>query len=450
MGKPKNLIKAYGIFDGGGVRGAALAGCLAVAQSKGIEFLGYGGTSAGSIIALLACVGYSGLELKNIMIDELKFSELLDDGGKDLTALQGLQASKNFAFFWQIFLNRSRITKIIKNLGLYNADKLRDFLYALVKRKVPSLTSKDFTFKDLQSANLPLLKIVASNIGKRDAKIFSNGDDVSVLDAVRASMCFPFVFRPVIVYRDLLVDGGLSSNLPIFLFENERKQKNIPVFGFDLVSPERSNSDIGFLRFCQNIVMTALESHERILQSALTNIYLVKVETPSTIDTLNFNITSEQSDHLYRCGETETQKFFEAFPHFEQIEGNEIRALQVLYASEDEVKSVLYGFVKEIEEMTKAKDLRANVMLPNQSKNHIIVYQYGMDGHTDEKLQLPTGTGCSGRAWTARAPFLANPQDRDDPSNSRIDQATFRQVKDDRKSVLSVPIFYPILNNSRG
>lgn len=73
-------MKAYGVFDGGGVKGTALAGCLAAAQDEKIEFQGYGGTSAGSIVALLAAVGYSGHELGGILVD-LEFTELMDDEG---------------------------------------------------------------------------------------------------------------------------------------------------------------------------------------------------------------------------------------------------------------------------------------------------------------------------------------------------------------------------------
>src|SRR4051794_22863246 len=77
-------MKAYGIFAGGGVKGAALAGCLAAAEQQGVRFQGFGGTSAGSIVALLAAVGYSGQELEKLLVDELSFADLLDDGGKNL------------------------------------------------------------------------------------------------------------------------------------------------------------------------------------------------------------------------------------------------------------------------------------------------------------------------------------------------------------------------------
>ena len=59
-------MKAYAILDGGGVKGAALAGCLKAAEEQKIQFLGYGGTSAGSIIAFLAAVGYTGEEATKI------------------------------------------------------------------------------------------------------------------------------------------------------------------------------------------------------------------------------------------------------------------------------------------------------------------------------------------------------------------------------------------------
>jgi NTE family protein len=64
-------MKAYGIFDGGGVKGAALAGCLAAAKDHDVDFIGYGGTSASSIVACLAAVGYKGAEIRDLMVGDL-------------------------------------------------------------------------------------------------------------------------------------------------------------------------------------------------------------------------------------------------------------------------------------------------------------------------------------------------------------------------------------------
>ena len=50
-------MDAYAVFSGGGVKGAAHAGCLNAAEQRGLRFKGFGGTSAGSIVALLASIG---------------------------------------------------------------------------------------------------------------------------------------------------------------------------------------------------------------------------------------------------------------------------------------------------------------------------------------------------------------------------------------------------------
>ena len=85
-------MKAYAILDGGGVKGAALAGCLKAAEDLKVEFKGYGGTSAGAIVALLASIGFTGEELREVMTEELKFSDLLDDKGVVLNQAKQLSA----------------------------------------------------------------------------------------------------------------------------------------------------------------------------------------------------------------------------------------------------------------------------------------------------------------------------------------------------------------------
>ena len=47
----------WGVFDGGGVRGAAHAGAYYAARNAGISFERVAGTSAGSIVAALIAAG---------------------------------------------------------------------------------------------------------------------------------------------------------------------------------------------------------------------------------------------------------------------------------------------------------------------------------------------------------------------------------------------------------
>ncbi|MDQ2921589.1 MAG: patatin-like phospholipase family protein [Acidobacteriota bacterium] len=245
-------MRAYAILDGGGVKGAALAGCLAAAEEKGIEFAGYGGTSAGSIVALLACLGLSGAQLRSVAVDEMDFLDFLDDRGILLERLKNIpvQLGSRRRVSWPLILwrNRDLLHKINIDFGLYKADKMRVFLLKKIKEKLPNLeleNENDITFADLKRAKRPPLKIVVSDLGLRAPVIYSasggNERNGSVFDAVRASMSYPFVFRPVRLNDRYLVDGGVAINLPLYVFNRERLEDKLPVVAFDLVT-----SQVGF------------------------------------------------------------------------------------------------------------------------------------------------------------------------------------------------------------
>ena len=58
-----NLI-ADAVFEGGGVKGIALVGAVAVAEEKGYRWANLAGTSAGAIVASLLAAGYTGAEFR--------------------------------------------------------------------------------------------------------------------------------------------------------------------------------------------------------------------------------------------------------------------------------------------------------------------------------------------------------------------------------------------------
>ena len=133
-------------------------------------------------------------------------------------------------------------------MGLYQGRKLKDFLLNKIKEKVPALANNaDITFEHLHKAGCLPVKIVASDITYRRPAIFSLDHTeygASVIDAVRASTCYPFAFEPVFLNGRRLVDGGLSSNLPVFLFAEEYRQTRIPALAFDLARAWPRRRDI--------------------------------------------------------------------------------------------------------------------------------------------------------------------------------------------------------------
>src|SRR5450759_1758417 len=170
-------MKAFGMFDGGGVKGAALAGCLAAAEDHGVQFVGYGGTSAGSIVATLAAAGYNGREVLDLMKSDFAPLRLLDDDGTRLRQAQScreraaalIQSKK-----WKLLKLTeasslyAEVEALLSAKGLYSGKRLKDGMLRLLKSKLGLPENQmDVTFDDFARCKRPPLKIVASDLSKR-------------------------------------------------------------------------------------------------------------------------------------------------------------------------------------------------------------------------------------------------------------------------------------------
>jgi len=444
-------MKAYAILDGGGVKGAALAGCLKAAEERGIEFMGYGGTSAGSIVAFLACLGFSGDELHRVMTQEIRFKDFLDDGGSALERLIQLPESIRKSRFKPLVLWKYRdlLKLLIDNFGLYKARQLQDFLLRSAKQKFTDFENNtDISFEELKQKGCPVLKVVVSNLGTRVPEVHSvqGGSEVggSVIDAVRASMSYPFVFYPVRMHNRFLVDGGLSTNLPLFVFEEERRRDGFPVIAFDLIAPASSLPDpYRITHFCGDMMATALESADYLQQHLLQGIYHVRIPVPPNIGTLDFSLTREQCNMLYLSGHSATHTFFSnTVPEWAQIR-NQVERLRALHVPPRLVSPILEAMAREFESRTAARSVRSHVMLPTANGKRVVTYQYGMDSDPDVDLELDMAAGCSGRAWTTRLPVFADLEEAKTTFASTwyMTREQQNKVRSDRQAMLSLPIF---------
>ncbi len=88
---------------------------------------------------------------------------------------------------------------------------------------------RDITFEHLEKAGGKPLRIVATNLSKKKLQLFSVDvtPHVPIADAICASICLPFIFKPYEVKMpdgdvDRFADGGVLSNLPLWAFDDER------------------------------------------------------------------------------------------------------------------------------------------------------------------------------------------------------------------------------------
>ena len=110
---------------------------------------------------------------------------------------------------------------------------------------------------------------------------------LGIAGAVRMSMSFPFFFEPVNLYEPRerrrapahqIVDGGILSNFPVWLFDVRRRSRAGPTFGLMLFWPAARPSDPGqksdpdgkpdpkpgLIDFGKSLVDTMIEAHDRM------------------------------------------------------------------------------------------------------------------------------------------------------------------------------------------
>ncbi len=181
MSKTPSVGVALG---GGGVRGFAHVPALETIDACGIVPTAVAGTSMGALIGALYASGKSGREIRRI-VDE---HSLTPGGG-----LKEIFAKMDALLGWL-----RAIRPAWKGTGLLRADGYVGFLIEQMNAE---------TFADLK---IPLL-VVATDYHTGEPFVFDEGP---LRPALVASMSIPGVFVPVKHKGRLLVDGGVSNNLP--------------------------------------------------------------------------------------------------------------------------------------------------------------------------------------------------------------------------------------------
>jgi NTE family protein len=455
-------MRAYAILDGGGVKGAALAGCLRAAEAQGVEFEGYGGTSAGALVAMLASIGYDGREIRDLMLNQLKPSGTLDDGGQRLRLALSCQrellevlGSTRRRFGKLLALRRvylrakDLMAQLWEQGGIYDSSVLGAKLRELVIAKYPQLRDiQNITFRDLEAAGAKQLKIMAADLSGRAAAIFSLSDSLygeSVIGAVVASASYPFMFRPVEVLDGrYLSDGGLASNLPAVLFAREHRETHYPILAFDLVATTASRSARTLTEIWPHVLGTALEASDHLLAEALPGVRRIPVRVPDTVSTLKFDITDEEVEGLFNLGfQAATEYLSEFRPLSNTRRAGEAlkRQLWAIYGAPARFQALLWAVATMVEQRSRAKGVRVQIMVPTGRKTHIVAYNYGHRGtDSDTDLEVSDEAGVSGSCFQGLGVVVADLEQMDLEA-LKISSGQHSRLPPDRRASLSFPIF---------
>ncbi len=190
------------VLSGGGATGLTHIGVMKALEENGIPIDYITGSSMGALVGGLYAAGYSPAQ-----IDSLFHTELFQT-----MAAGGIEPQYQY-FFKQDAPDASLISLRLDldTLLQYSLPtNLREPALIDFEQMVSMGPVSAAAGYDLDSLFVPF-RCVASDITDQKAVTFRTGD---LAQAIRASMSYPFYFKPIRVDGHLMMDGGLYNNFP--------------------------------------------------------------------------------------------------------------------------------------------------------------------------------------------------------------------------------------------
>lgn len=285
------------VCKGGGVKGVALIGAVSYFEEQGYTWRRLAGTSVGAVIASLLAVGYTSTEIQQLIFN-LDFKSLLDKNKLQSIPLIGPIAG--------LFFNK----------GLYCGDVIENLLRSKFEEKGKT------TFKDISINGDSILKIMATDVTNQTLitlpddliKYNINPLDFDIAKAVRMSLSIPFLYNPVIlndkVNPSYIVDGGLLSNFPVWIFDTNEKPR-WPTFGLNLINYKSENNfSKNFSSFLFDVIETSLHTNEDTYFKESDSVRIINIPTLG-VGMMDVNISASKMSDLFNSGYNSAQSFLD-------------------------------------------------------------------------------------------------------------------------------------------
>ncbi len=197
---PQQRQKIGLALGGGGARGLAHIGVLKVLEELRVPIDYIAGTSSGAIVGGMYAAGLSPAQIET-HIAGIDWDDMLSDrlARRDLS-YRRKQNDSNYLFPMEIGM---RGLLPIFPRGLIAGQKIGFFLR--------SATLRAASVADFDRLAIPF-RAIATNIETGAAVVLDSGD---LAEAMQASMAIPGFFSPLEIGGRLLVDGGMSANVPV-------------------------------------------------------------------------------------------------------------------------------------------------------------------------------------------------------------------------------------------
>ena len=370
------------VMEGGGVLGIALVGYVYVLEQVGIRFLQLGGTSAGSINALLMAVAgpvqatKTDWLLERFSAQDLRAFVDGDDDARDFVRVL-VDNGRLLRYVWK---GAQVLDNLQKDFGLNPGRAFHDWLRRLLDdqgvrtvrdlHKLRTLTAADGLRYRHGAVYAPAeairVALVAADVTTESKVVFPEmaglyypaPEDVHPADFVRASMSIPGFFHPYQV-RGLpgagepggpawetatgycgpvpttvyFIDGGILSNFPVDLFHRHYQVPACPTFGIRLgLARNVPNRTEKFTQLLGHIFSTTRHGHDHDFIARNPDFrHLVSYADTSRFDWLDFGLDEAAKHALFVEGARAAAGFVGKFDWegYKEVRRQLIKAYQV-------------------------------------------------------------------------------------------------------------------------
>ena len=189
------------VLSGGAARGLAHIGVLKALEEQGIRIDAIAGTSMGAVVGGLYASGYKVDELEKLALSIDWQAALSDAPPREDVPFRRKQDDRDFLVKQKLSFRDDGSLGL--PLGVIQGQNLALLLESLLAH---TSDTRDFD-------KLPIpFRAVTTDIANGEKVVFRKGHLPQV---IRASMSIPAVFAPVELDGRLLVDGGMTDNIPL-------------------------------------------------------------------------------------------------------------------------------------------------------------------------------------------------------------------------------------------
>lgn len=193
------------VLSGGGAKGMTHIGIIRALEENNIPIDYIAGTSMGAIVGSLYAMGYSPDDMEALL------------RSPDFKRWYSGQVEPQYEYYFK----KGRPTPEFLNIRFAFRDSLRAKSLRLPTSMVNPI-QMNLVFVELFARSTAAchgnfddlfvpFRCIASDVYNKKPLVMRNGD---LGDAVRASMSFPFVFKPIEIDSILAYDGGIYNNFP--------------------------------------------------------------------------------------------------------------------------------------------------------------------------------------------------------------------------------------------